>query len=94
MGSGETNSTVEDVNTICPIVVEGFIYDIPGIALPLVMCDLVGDVVLQSSNKGCICPGARGDLKIFRIIASCWWGWCLTPTWKLIVPDKIMTCED
>jgi hypothetical protein len=64
MGSGETNSTVEDVNTICPIVVEGFIYDIPGIALPLIMCDLVGDVVLQSSNEGCICPSSRGYLKL------------------------------
>ena len=64
MGSGETNSGVEDVNTVCTIVVEGFIYDIPGVALPLVMCDLVGDVVLQSSNEGCICPSSRGDLKL------------------------------
>ncbi len=64
IGSRETNSAVEDVNAVCPIVVEGFIYDIPGIALPLVMRDLVGDVVLQGSNEGCICPGARGDLKL------------------------------
>jgi hypothetical protein len=57
------NSGVEDVNTVCPVVVEGFIYNIPGVALPLVVCDFVRDVVLQSSNEGCICPGARGDLK-------------------------------
>jgi hypothetical protein len=60
----KTHCGVEDVNAVCPIVVEGFIYDIPGVALPLVMCDLVGDVVLQSSNEGCICPGARSDLKL------------------------------
>jgi hypothetical protein len=46
IGSGETNCGVENVNTVCSIVVEGFIYDIPSIALPLVMCDLVGDVIL------------------------------------------------
>lgn len=51
MGSGETNSGVEDANAVCPIVVKGFIYDIPSVAAPIVLCDFVGDVVLQSSNE-------------------------------------------
>lgn len=72
--AGETHGGVEDIYSVSSIVVERLVYDVPAVALPLIMCNLVCDVVLHGSNESCICPGPRGDyqwlINIHPIIQS------------------------
>ena len=42
------------------IVGDGFVEHIPGVALAFVMCDFLGDVILQNLNQGGIVKAAIG----------------------------------
>lgn len=63
-GDGEVglaNGLVKDVVAERPvtIVADGLVDDVPGVALALVVLDLVGDVVLEDVDEGLVGPRAR-----------------------------------
>ena len=60
-GLKRTDCGVEDVHSIGSVIVEGLVYDVPCVALSLIMRDLVRDVVLQGGDECCVCPGSRSD---------------------------------
>jgi hypothetical protein len=58
------DGVIEDVRTVCPIIIEGFVYNIPSITFAFVMRDFINNMVLKSCNQGCICP---------RVGSDCWY---------------------
>lgn len=46
----EAHGVVEDVGAVAARVVEGFVDDVPGVALPLVVADFAGDVCLDGGG--------------------------------------------
>jgi hypothetical protein len=56
-----TDGGVENIYAVGSVIIEGFVYNIPCVALPLVMCNFVCDVILQGSNECGICPCPRSD---------------------------------
>ena len=53
-----TNGSVKNVGSVRPIVGQSLIDDVPGVALTLVVCDFILDVILKDRNQGCVGPSA------------------------------------
>lgn len=62
-----TDCGIEDINSVGPIIIEGFIHNIPTIALPFVMSDLVCNMVLHCRNESSIRPGTGRYWKRQRV---------------------------
>lgn len=55
----KTDGRVEDINSVGSVIIQSFVYNIPAVALALIMRDLVRNMVLHGSNESRISPRAR-----------------------------------
>jgi hypothetical protein len=86
-----TNRVIKWRGSIRPIIIQSFVDDIPGVALSLVVGDLIRNMVPHGSNKCCICPGAgchcsQSASPNPRKAQH-------TPTWQLAVPYQSVASQ-
>lgn len=65
----EPYSVVKNVGSPSAIVIEGFVYYVPAVALTLIVGNLALNMSLKSRNQGCVCPRAGGNYS--SLLAFC-----------------------